>query len=281
MGFGATRTGAFTAMVPCLPMFFSTWETYHTHTLYLGYFNGPTEGLIGACLFMITSGTYGPEIWSKPFYPHLPPFLQAMFPSEGTWAARYLDQTTSVKDIWVIFILSTLLVAHVPECVLNVRRARKAKNLPTLPLLLEWTPMVLFTGGCVAWLGSPYSSLLRKNHLVLFSLTVSLVFGRMTTKIILAHLTRQPFPYWTVLLTPLLFGGLISNLPSLGLQTWDDDQELWYLRAYFAFAAVAYSRWAYLVITAICNFLGINALTISPERVKKAKEKRSAEKKRD
>ena len=29
-------------MIPCLPMFFSTWETYHTHTLYLGYFNGPT-----------------------------------------------------------------------------------------------------------------------------------------------------------------------------------------------------------------------------------------------
>ena len=42
MGLGSTKTGAFTAMVPCLPMFFSTWETYHTHTLYLGYFNGPT-----------------------------------------------------------------------------------------------------------------------------------------------------------------------------------------------------------------------------------------------
>lgn len=23
-------------------MFFSTWETYHSHVLYLGYFNGPT-----------------------------------------------------------------------------------------------------------------------------------------------------------------------------------------------------------------------------------------------
>lgn len=46
MGLGPTKTGAFTAMVPCLPMFFSTWETYHTHTLYLGAFNGPTEGLI-------------------------------------------------------------------------------------------------------------------------------------------------------------------------------------------------------------------------------------------
>src|ERR1700710_30375 len=44
MGLGPTKIGAFTALVPCLPMFFSTWETYHTHTLYLGYFNGPTGG---------------------------------------------------------------------------------------------------------------------------------------------------------------------------------------------------------------------------------------------
>lgn len=42
MALGTSKTGAFTAMIPVLPMFFSTWETYHTHTLYLGYFNGPT-----------------------------------------------------------------------------------------------------------------------------------------------------------------------------------------------------------------------------------------------
>lgn len=42
MGYGSTKIGAFTALIPVLPMFFSTWETYHTHTLYLGYFNGPT-----------------------------------------------------------------------------------------------------------------------------------------------------------------------------------------------------------------------------------------------
>ena len=38
MALGSTHIGAFTAMIPCLPMFFSTWETYHTHTLYLGIF---------------------------------------------------------------------------------------------------------------------------------------------------------------------------------------------------------------------------------------------------
>lgn len=51
MGLGSTPIGLFTALTPCIPMFFSTWETYHTHTLYLGYFNGPTGS------YPITSST--------------------------------------------------------------------------------------------------------------------------------------------------------------------------------------------------------------------------------
>ena len=46
VGYGSTKIGAFTALIPVLPMFFSTWETYHTHTLYLGYFNGPTGAFL-------------------------------------------------------------------------------------------------------------------------------------------------------------------------------------------------------------------------------------------
>ena len=42
MGLGASNTAAFTCLIPTVPMFFSTWETYHTHVLYLGYINGPT-----------------------------------------------------------------------------------------------------------------------------------------------------------------------------------------------------------------------------------------------
>lgn len=45
MGLGSTPIGAYTALFPCLPMFFSTWETYHTHVLYLGHINGPTGRL--------------------------------------------------------------------------------------------------------------------------------------------------------------------------------------------------------------------------------------------
>ncbi len=36
-----------------------TWEEYHTGVLYLGYLNGPTEGLIGAIILIIASGIFG------------------------------------------------------------------------------------------------------------------------------------------------------------------------------------------------------------------------------
>ena len=104
-----------------------------------------------------------------------------------------------------------------PTSIYNVVVARRRQKLPVLPVFLEWTPMVIFTLSCGFWLYSPHTTLLEENRLVLFCLTMSFVFGRMTTKIILAHLTHQPFPYWTVLLAPLIGGAMLANLPSFGL----------------------------------------------------------------
>jgi len=259
LGLGTSKTGAFMALLPCLPMFFSTWETYHTHTLYLGHFNGPTEGLLIACIMMIISGASGPAVWATPFVD--------IWPS----LKNHVAADASLKSIWGPLLLVAFLVAHLPACVVHVAKARRAQNLPVFPTILEWTPMLAFTIGCTAWLGSPYSSLLKDNHLVLFCLTMSLVFGRMTTKVILAHLTRQPFPFWTVMLIPLGIGSVLVNLPFLGFAATSDDAaapflsasaELNFLRFYFVFALVVYSNWAYVVITSICNYLGINCLTI-------------------
>lgn len=43
------------------------------------------------------------------------------------------------------------------------------------------------------------------------------------------------------------------------------DIELMYLRGYFIFALVAYTRWALLVVNAICGYLGIQCLRITPK----------------
>lgn len=171
--------------------------------------------------------------------------------------------SASVVDVWIPVIFSTFLFIHLPACVLNVVKARRARKLPVAPVFIEWLPIVVFTGSGTAWLYSPYSTLMRENRLVLFCLTMSFVFGRMTTKIILAHLTRQPFPMWTIMLFPLIGGALLGNLPRVGLPAVTAYVELWYLRAYFVFALVVYFRWALLVINSICQYLGINCLTIT------------------
>ncbi|KAH6657767.1 CDP-alcohol phosphatidyltransferase [Truncatella angustata] len=265
MALGTSKSGVFTALVPCLPMFFSTWETYHTHTLYLGYFNGPTEGLLIACAVMALSGIYGPGIWTQP--------IVDLVGSKNLLGYDHLIGDHSIRDIWILIIVGSLFIGHVPFCVLNVVKARRKNNLPVLPVFLEWTPMAVYTFSIGAWLYSPYTTLREDNHLVLFCLTMSFVFGRMTTKMILAHLTRQPFPYWTVMLAPLVGGAILANLPRLGFEPISAKNELLYLYGYFIFSAVVYFRWAYLVTTSICNFLGINALTIPYEKQQENKRK--------
>ena len=248
MGLGNTSVGAFTALIPCFAMFFSTWETYHTHTLYLGRVNGPTEGLLGAAGVMVIAGFYTPEIWNSPVQEILP-------------FSQFLGKLT-FRDLWVPVVLSTCLFAHLPACIYHVVLTRQAAKQPILPVFLEWFPFLVFSGSCAAWLGSSHSHLLNQNQLILFCLTMSFVFGRLTTKIILHHLTRQPFPYWTVMLGPLVGGALLANLPLFGLSPIDPAVELWYLRGYFVFAFVVYMRWATVVIDKICAFLDINCLTI-------------------
>ncbi|KAI1396644.1 CDP-alcohol phosphatidyltransferase [Hypoxylon fuscum] len=269
MALGTSKSGVFTALCPCLPMFFSTWETYHTHTLYLGYINGPTEGILIACSFMAVSGICGPGIWTER--------IVDIVGKHNLFGYDDLVGDYSIRDIWIAMIVCSLLIGHIPFCVLNVVKARRRNKLPILPVFLEWTPMAVYTFSIGAWLYSPHSTLLRENHLVLFCLTMSFVFGRMTTKMILAHLTRQPFPYWTVMLVPLVGGAILGNLPRFGFAPISAELEHYYLWAYFVFAFVVYFRWAFLVTSSICDFLGINCLTIPHEKQMENKRKLALE----
>lgn len=256
MALGPTPLGALTALIPTLPMFFSTWETYHSHTLFLGYFNGPTEGLILACSLMVISGLCGPQVW------HTPVGQLITLPGAFQGFSGY-----TFVDAWPYILLGGLLVGHVPACVMNVVAARRSQGLPIAPVFLEWTPMAIYTAATCIWLGSPHSIVLKENWLVLWCMTQSFVFGRMTTKIILAHLTRQPFPYWTVLMTPLVGGAIAFGvLPEyLGIVLGPQIERA-YLAAYCLFAVVVYFRWAFLVVGSICEYLGINCLTIPEEK---------------
>ncbi|ORY80424.1 CDP-alcohol phosphatidyltransferase-domain-containing protein [Protomyces lactucae-debilis] len=250
MGFGATRDGAVIMIISSWPMFFSSWEQFHTGTLYLGYFNGPTEGILIACGCMLVSAIWGPGIWQQPLAA-LFPILQGLVKSQ-----------TLLKDAFMLMTYSALFFVHIPFCIYNVYLARSARGLDTASTLLQWLPLGLFTGAAAAWIGSPYGTILRDNHMILFGVLCCLVFGRMTTKIILAHLLRQPFPLFTVQLVPLLLGAAIVNAPMLGVQLISAEQEVKLLWLCLGVSTVMYVSWAEHVIRDFTTYLGISCLTI-------------------
>lgn len=77
--------------------------------------------------------------------------------------------------------------------------------------------MVIFTSSQIAWVLSPYSQLLERQELLMFSLATGFVFGRLATKIILAHLTKREFPWFTTMIFPIILGGVLVNLPFFGV----------------------------------------------------------------
>lgn len=251
LGFGSTLQGAVVVIISSWPMFFSSWEQYHTGVLYLGYFNGPTEGILIACTCMLISAFCGPEFWHRPAVDN---FGQVF---------RFLLGDINTSSLFIVNITFALFFVHIPFCVYNVYLARSRKGLDTISTLSQWLPIFLFTSPAVAWLTSPHSTILRDNHMVLFAFFICLIFGRMTTKVILAHLLRQPFPLYTVMLIPLILGSMLVNAPNLGLpRVITEKQELQMLWIFLGVSFAMYSHWAITVIQEFTTYLGISCLTI-------------------
>lgn len=95
-------------------------------------------------------------------------------------------------------------------------KACRKNNKPFLrTMLIQNMPIAVYSVAFLSWVLSPYSSILSHHHFILYAITTGIVFGRIASKIILAHLTKSRFPRFTVLLIPLIGGAVISNLPRL------------------------------------------------------------------
>ncbi|KAF9972332.1 hypothetical protein BGZ73_004569 [Actinomortierella ambigua] len=263
MSMGHSWYAAFLLLLTTLPFFLSTWEEYHTGVLYLGYINGPTEGLIIACLVMLISGFAGPMVWRN--------LAKDVF---GTTFGGLIPENWMLLDLMVLGMSLLLVFGHIPPCMISVYKACKQQNKSVIAAYSELLPISLFLVSAYAWLSSPYSSVFSDQHFILFAVTVGIVFGRMATKIILAHVTKMPFPYFTVQLIPLVVGAFLTNVPVIfGWEPILSSQgEYYYLWAYFIFVAIAYVQWALLVIDRFCTYLGIKCLSIPRPKAQQSEE---------
>ncbi|KAJ1647368.1 hypothetical protein IWQ61_010101 [Dispira simplex] len=262
MGLGHSWYSVGIIFCTSLTFYLSTWEEYHTKVLFLGIINGPTEGLILACVLMALSGVYGPQI-----------YLENAYVAFGSWLAPIVPLHYRVIDCLIVLLFLGVVFTHAPYCLTAVYRVCQRDRKSYTLALAELLPMALFLSCTYLWLASPDSYIFTHQHLALFIITVGIAFGRIATKIILAHVTLSPFPWFTVQMIPVILGAVLTNVPRwLGQAPWLTPQsEHKFLWVCFVFASVAYVHWALFVIDRFCTYLGIRCLTIPQASSAKSK----------
>ncbi len=203
----------------------STWEEYHTGTLYLDYISGPTEGAWSVVLASyVTFLTGGTEIWAQKII--------------YGWSAQDV-----VPVIFILGAISTIITA--------LRHSR-----PFHPK--EWIMPSLYFTSCVLLAVVTYARLnLNLNLINWFILLTGFPACFRISSTIIAHVTKSPLRSCS--LYP------IEYIPSvLFLASYLLPSHLWSSLFKFAtFAAFfVYYTAILLIISDICHHLNISCLTI-------------------
>lgn len=188
MGYGVMLL---VAQFGCLCNFYaSTWEEYHTKTLFLSQCSGPVEGIVIVIFLYALTGVFGPGIWSARLFD-----LDAQF-----FGIQIFDKfEVNVTKIYVA--LGTVgLIFNIYGAQCNV--SKKYRSIyPSNPAKAYVESKTAFKGlgpffayyGSVFLLVYMYPAFLFENGFALiFSIGCTIAFS--VGRIILAHLTLQDFP---------------------------------------------------------------------------------------
>ncbi|KAI1318137.1 hypothetical protein EDD11_007189 [Mortierella claussenii] len=230
--------------------YLSTWEEYHTGTLYLSAFSGPVEGIIMIVVMYLVTGFAGPQLWLLTFRELLglsPDFLSFI-------------PEMQINHFLVGFgVLS--MAGNIVTAMQHVVKARKDKNLPVTPALAGVVPFVAMSTVAYFWLDA--SPQIVHQHLLPWILYIGLSFGYTVGLMITAHVSHQPFPMFNITFLPLIVGSLNANLPAFGLERiFGSHVENMYLWSCLAFSAAAYTHFAINVVNDLCDYFDIWCFTI-------------------
>lgn len=162
--------------------YLSTWEEFHTHKLFLSEFSGPVEGILMVIVIFCITGCFGPGIWKMEL-------AQADLSSLG------LDHDFKVTPIIVFMLFSTVSIYF------NIESARRnvdkyyGDSKKSIDAYKGLAPFIVYYATIFAFL--TYNPVIVERHLLPFILTVGLAFAFHVGRIIIGHLTSQPFPHST------------------------------------------------------------------------------------
>ncbi|KAI1638023.1 CDP-alcohol phosphatidyltransferase-domain-containing protein [Biscogniauxia mediterranea] len=239
-----------------------TWDEYHTKTLTLGIVNGPVEGvLILVFVYALTGYMGGASFWQQSM-------LGALHVPKTLGVPNYIYELTFTQ--WYMIQGLVVLIFNTVESARNVIKARRARGDRSRGALLGLIP---FFGTWVVIVAYLYlEPVIRTQHLVPFVMFAGIVNAYSVGQMITAHLVKLDFPYWNVLVLPLIFGvidslgpilqehvGWASGWPSaLG----DGVYQVAFMFCLLGMAIGVYGSFVVDVIVTICDYLDIWCLTI-------------------
>ncbi|CAE7838232.1 AAPT2 [Symbiodinium sp. CCMP2592] len=170
------------------PFFFATWEEYFTGSLYLGVFNGPTDGVLIVCASYLATYIHGSqeELWGSHF-------------------AFGLSRAQAMICFYAVCVLGTVL-GNIKAIVTGPQRL--------LPSLALTGPFCAHVAGVAFCLLSP-SLLEARGGLRSIFWFFGLAFLMLVSHLQLAHVCGEAYRPW--LLSPLILGSLIAGWLASGI----------------------------------------------------------------
>jgi phosphatidylglycerophosphate synthase len=169
--------------------YLTTWEEYHTGTLFLSAFSGPVEGILVVCVcYLVTFITGGTVVWKTPLADLL--YNNGSYYLQASGLPELLANTT-LTDIYLTFAIVGLGF-NIVQSSSNVIKVCEKRGEPYLPALTQVLPFLTFYGSVVAWI--IVCPTLYRDHLLPLLFANGFIFALIVGQIITCHVTKQPFP---------------------------------------------------------------------------------------
>eukprot|EP00158_Paraphelidium_tribonemae_P005070 Partr_v1_DN27141_c0_g2_i5_m15773 putative phosphotransferase 1 len=240
LNMGASWLAVFSLLVSIGNFYISTWEEFYTGTLYLGYFSGPTEGVVAVIGVYTMTGFVGPLFWSQS--------ANSLFGLPQWMPQLMLNE-------FMIYSTSTLLLHVFASSFHSVYVKCRADNKSYLQALLGLLPFVYFAGVLCLWLHN--SPQLMSANMVAVLLFVCFAFGNIVGRMIVDHVVHEEFPYFNPNLALMTAGLIMSRFGILA-----GPVEILYLYACISISLFLHAHFCVDVIDQICEYLDINCLTL-------------------
>ncbi|UZJ53887.1 hypothetical protein CBS101457_003207 [Exobasidium rhododendri] len=259
-----------TLMATLSNFYLTTWEEFHTGTLYLSAFSGPVEGILMICvIYLITAlSPSGSQFWDRGI-------LSVTGLEKLPWVVKNLkDWNLPLNDTFMTFGLFAL-GANVLASYGNVSKARRARKESSITPLAGLLPLIILLTSLAFWSSGNKAQILTDGQsFVALYCAFGLMFAYSVGLLIVAHVTKAPFPYFkNVALAWAVMGALDANMEEPVIQNSLAGVRL---AAYsiLGLSLALYGHFVYDVITSITKETGKPCFWV-PESVKPIEAKTS------